>query len=107
MAQPTLASRFCAVTGCSVHSFRIILLRLFKSTNTQRRSLKQHRHRVVVNTPKRYMQLRVGLKDKAARVGFEPATYRTQGTEPTTEPPHPIILWTRLVTLLLINDKAD
>src|SRR6218665_2471918 len=72
MAQPTLASRFCAVTGCSVHSFRIILLRLFKSTNIQRRSLKEHRHRVVVNTPKRYMLLRVGLKDKAARVGFEP-----------------------------------
>ena len=26
----------------------------------------------------------------AARVGFEPATFRTQGTEPTTEPPRPI-----------------
>src|SRR6218665_1781751 len=25
----------------------------------------------------------------AARVGFEPATFRTQGTESTTEPPHP------------------
>ena len=24
----------------------------------------------------------------AARVGFEPATLRTQGTEPTNEPPH-------------------
>ena len=25
----------------------------------------------------------------AAGVGFEPATFRTQGTEPTTEPPRP------------------
>jgi len=24
----------------------------------------------------------------AAGVGFEPATFRTQGTEPTTKPPH-------------------
>src|SRR6218665_2229744 len=27
-----------------------------------------------------------------ARVGFEPATFRTQGTEPTTEPPRPHFL---------------
>ena len=26
-----------------------------------------------------------------ARVKFEPATLRTQGTEPTSEPPHPLI----------------
>ncbi len=26
----------------------------------------------------------------AARVGFEPATFRTQDTEPTTEPPRPM-----------------
>ena len=25
----------------------------------------------------------------AARVGFEPVTFRTQGAEPTTEPPRP------------------
>ena len=28
----------------------------------------------------------------AARVGFEPVTLPTQGTEPTTEQPHPTIL---------------
>ena len=28
----------------------------------------------------------------AARVGFEPATYRTQGTESTSEPTHPTTL---------------
>jgi len=28
----------------------------------------------------------------AARVGFEFATFQTQGTEPTTEPLHPIIM---------------
>src|SRR6218665_3575228 len=27
--------------------------------------------------------------DVAARVGLKPETFRTQGTEPTTEPPHP------------------
>src|SRR6218665_2945968 len=31
----------------------------------------------------------------AARAGFKPATLRTQGTEPTREPPHPtvVMLW--------------
>ena len=28
----------------------------------------------------------------AARVGFEPATFRTQGTELTTEPPRPTLV---------------
>src|SRR6218665_1626495 len=28
----------------------------------------------------------------AARVGFEPATFRTQGTEPTTKPRRPMML---------------
>ena len=28
----------------------------------------------------------------AARVAFEPATLRTQGTELTTEPPHPTFI---------------
>ena len=27
----------------------------------------------------------------AARMGFEPATFWTQGNEPTTEPPHPLM----------------
>ena len=27
----------------------------------------------------------------AARAGSEPATFKMQGTEPTTEPPHPIM----------------
>ena len=46
--------------------------------------------------PKHNRQLRVKDLPKAppymvARVGFEPATFRTQGTEPTAEPPHPHI----------------
>ena len=28
----------------------------------------------------------------AVRVGFEPATFCMQGIEPTTEPPHPMLL---------------
>jgi len=28
----------------------------------------------------------------AARVGFEPATFQTEGTEPHTEPPRPATL---------------
>ena len=41
----------------------------------------------------------------AARVGFEPATFRTQGTEPTTEPPPSVCIYAlvcRKCILLLI-----
>ena len=34
----------------------------------------------------------------AASVGIEPATFRTQGTEPTTEPPCPIMVCCCLCT---------
>src|SRR6218665_1358893 len=37
-----------------------------------------------------------------ARVGFEPATFHTQGTEPATEPPHPTI-HIRVKTATLCN----
>ena len=40
-----------------IHSFRIFLQRLFKSTTTQRRSRLQRWHCVGVNTPMRYRQL--------------------------------------------------
>ena len=43
---------------------------------------------------KRYRQLSGGLAQgpyMAARVEFEPATLQTQSTEPTTEPPRPLI----------------
>src|SRR6218665_3029394 len=74
-----------------IHSFGIFLLRLFKSTTAQRRSHCSIDTCVGVNKPPCYRQLRVkdllrSLRD--ARVGFESATFRTQSTEPTTEPPH-------------------
>ena len=54
--------------------------------------------------PKHYRQLASeGLTQGsyvAARVGFEPATIRMQGTEPTTEQPHPTITkWTTIYIL--------
>ena len=36
----------------------------------------------------------------ATRVGFEPATLRTQGTEPTTEPPCPTLCYDFTITAI-------
>src|SRR6218665_2702769 len=41
----------------------------------------------------------------AAGVGFDPAALRTEGTEPTTEPPH-LFIWTGLVSGLRFESVA-
>ena len=55
---------------------------------------------VWVNMLKRYWQLQVNDFSQGsyvtARVGFEPATLRTEGTEPTTEPPC-LVIWSSTV----------
>jgi len=54
----------------------------------------QHWYCVGVNPPKRYRQLWVKVLPKVPtwrlEVGLELASFRTQGTEPTTEPPGPV-----------------
>ena len=43
----------------------------------------------------------------AARVGFERATFGTQGTERTTEPPRPTIFFTRYFRVLKTNQTVN
>ena len=77
-----------------IHSFRLFLQRLFKSTTTQRRS----RHSMDT-VPKFHAEApqataREGLAQGpyvAARAGFEPATLWMKGFESTNEPPCPYI----------------
>jgi len=71
---------------------------LLKSTTTQRCSRLQHWYFVGVNTPK-CLSLTGICEWKtyprsyvAAGVGFKPATLQTQGTELTTELPHPTMM---------------
>jgi len=62
-----------------IHSFRIFLWCLFKSTTTSRCSRLQHWYCVGVNTPKRYTQLSDWHAQgpyEAARVRFEPPDLR-------------------------------
>src|SRR6218665_670677 len=42
----------------------------------------------------------------ATRLGFEPATFRMQGTEPTTKPPHPLHTHTHTPTHTYIYDMS-
>ena len=78
-----------------IHSFRLFLQRLFKSTITQKRS----RH-ITDTVPECHTiapqaTMSEGLAQGphvAARVGFEPATHRTKGIESTNELPCPICI---------------
>ena len=72
------------------YSFRIFLYRLFKSTNTQRRSRLQHWCCVGVDTPKCYRQLSEGLA-QGPYMADRVLTCDLLDTrcQPTTEPARP------------------
>ena len=81
-----------SIQSLFIHSFRLFLERLFKSTTTQRRS----RHRTdslsEFHTEAPQATASEGLAHGlyvAARAGFEPAALRTKGAESTNEPPRP------------------
>src|SRR6218665_1241283 len=92
----------------SIHSFRIFLYHLFKSTTTQKRS----RHSVDT-VPEFYAEVPQATASEgltqdpyvAAKVGFEPATLRMKGVESTNEPPHPTDH--RLLSLLRLNKLSS
>jgi len=79
--------------GTFIHSFRLFLLCLFKSTaTTQRRS--RHSTDTVSEFHTKAPQATVneGLAQGPyvlVRVGFEPATLWTKGAESTKDPPRP------------------
>src|SRR6218665_318725 len=84
-------SQFCGKSSF-IHSFRLFLKRLFKSSTTQRRS--RHSMDTVSEFHVEAPQATVseGLSQGpyvAARAGYEPMTLRTKGAESTNEPPCP------------------
>ena len=82
-------------TSSFIHSFRICLKRLLKSTNTQRHSRLLHWYYVGVNTPKHYRQLWVKDLPTVSTWRLEwDSNLRPFGREGklTTEPPCPISL---------------
>src|SRR6218665_484310 len=77
----------------SIHSFRLFLERLFKSSTTQRRS----RHCSMDTVSEFHAEVPQATASEglfqgsyvAASSGFEPATLRTKGDESTNGPPRP------------------
>ena len=93
-----------------IHSF--IHSEYLYSATTQRRSQVQHRYCVGVNMPKLYRQQWVKDSPKVPTWWLEwdskveTAAYRTQGTEPTTEPPCPA-RWCYIAILTLCSARQS
>ena len=86
-------NRWLTKIKVNIHSFRLFLERLFKSTTTQRRS--RHSMDTVSELTRRSATATVseGLAQGpyvAAGAGFESVTIRTKGTKSTNEPSHSI-----------------
>ena len=95
-----------------IHSFRIFLLCLLKSTSAQRRSWQQQ---LILCRSWHAGKLQPTVSEVLAQgpcmavgVGFEPVTLQTQGTELTTEPAHPTCYYhvtCYLILFILIHSR--